>query len=258
MTMSSDQSGSPFTCLVAFGDSITMGASATRPAYAWVARLGRLLSEFQDAPLRVVNVGVSGNLISPRSRAYDHPDSAKPSALERYRRDVVAHRPDLVTISYGLNDMRCGTPLDAFMADFDRLVQGIRQATLADIVIVGVYFTTGFQQHGDVWGHADLETTRVWNRRLQQYAAEHDLIFADIYGAQGEADWVVDKDGVHPNNLGHALIAHKVFEAIAVRRPALSLKPFRDALDYPRWADAIEMPLRNYDGIAPDPSGENQ
>ena len=65
----------PFECLVAIGDSITMGAAATQPDHAWVSRLGRLLSEFQDHPVRVVNAGISGNLISPRSRAYRHADS---------------------------------------------------------------------------------------------------------------------------------------------------------------------------------------
>ena len=89
----------PFACMVAIGDSITMGATATKPEYAWVNRLGRLLSEFQDEPIRVVNVGIAGNLISPRSRAYAHADSGKPSGLERYRRDVTAFHPDLVAIS---------------------------------------------------------------------------------------------------------------------------------------------------------------
>ncbi len=246
----------PFTCLVALGDSITMGASATRPEFAWVARLGRLLAEFQDAPPRVINSGVSGNLISPRSRAYWHTDSARPSALERYRRDVTAHRPDLALLSFGLNDMRCGTPLEGFMRDLDALVQGIRAETPATVVLVGVYFMTGFQQHGAVWGHADLAKTRRWNRRIERYATAHDLIFADVYRAQGEAAWGVDNDGVHPNNLGHALIAQGVFQALAARFPHLSVKPYRDALDYARWADAVEIPMRSYAGIAGATDGD--
>ena len=86
--MSVKREAGPFRCIVAMGDSISMGASATRPELAWVSRLGRLLAEFQDEPPRIVNVGLSGNLISPCSRAYNHPDSGKPSALERYRRHV--------------------------------------------------------------------------------------------------------------------------------------------------------------------------
>ena len=67
--MKADFSERPFTCMVAIGDSITMGAAATKPEYAWVSRLAKLISEFQDKAICVVNVGISGNLISPRSPA---------------------------------------------------------------------------------------------------------------------------------------------------------------------------------------------
>src|SRR3989304_4984752 len=117
--MKADFADRPFTCMVAIGDSITMGAAATKPERSWVSRLAKLISEFQDNEIKVVNVGISGNLISPRSLAYHHEDSGKPSGLERYQRDVIAHQPDLVTISYGLNDLRCGTPMDIFMSDLD-------------------------------------------------------------------------------------------------------------------------------------------
>ncbi|NJD01104.1 MAG: exo-alpha-sialidase [Ruminiclostridium sp.] len=57
------------------------------------------------------------------------------------------------------------------------------------------------------------------------------------YSAQGEASWVVDKDGVHPNNLGHLLIANKVFEVIASNCSCLSVKAYKEAVEYRRWSD---------------------
>ena len=248
----------PFACLVAIGDSITMGAAATKPEYSWVSRLGRLLSEFQDDPVRVVNVGISGNLISPRSRAYHHADSGKPSGLERYQRDVIAFHPDLVTISYGLNDLRCGTPVDLFLADLDLLVRGIRKETQAVIVLIGVYSITAYRDGSGVWEHGDRQGTQQWNARLQDYADANNLLYADVYSAQGEASWGVDKDGVHPNNLGHALIAHKVFEVLATHCRGLSLKALQEAEEYRRWADAVESALRTYDGITPDKGGKGR
>lgn len=208
-----------FDCMAAIGDSITAGYSATRPEYCWVARLGALLSAFQDRPIEVVNLGISGNLLSPRSRAYRHPDAGRPSGLERCRRDMIAHSPDLAAIAYGLNDMRCGTPLDVFMKDLERMVRKIQDASGATVVLVGISFMTAFSGYGDVWGHGDVDTARRWNRRLKQYADGHDLIFADVFESQGQSSWTVSADGVHPNNLGHALIAHKVFVDCILLQP---------------------------------------
>jgi len=237
----------PFRFMVAIGDSITMGAAATRREYSWVYRLARLLSEFQGAELPFFNAGISGNLLSPRSAAYEQ--SAKPSGLERFERDVVRHRPDLVIVSYGLNDLRCGTPVEVFLEDLHALVTGIREGTGATMVLTNAYFMTGYGDHGPVWGHGDTETTRMYNGRIERYAQDHGLLHADVHGAGGEVPWVVDRDGVHPNNLGHALIAHRVFEVLASRCSHLSIKAYRDAEDYFRWADACEMPMRSYDGI---------
>lgn len=247
--MKADFAERPFACMVAIGDSITMGAAATKPQYSWVSRLAGLISEFQDEEIKVVNSGISGNLISPRSLAYHHEDSGKPSGLERYQRDVIAHTPDLVTISYGLNDLRCGTPIDLFLDELNLMVRGIRQATQAVIVLVNVYRVTVYCDGSGVWDRGDRAGANRYNAYLLKYAHANDLLFADVYSAQGEASWVIDKDGIHPNNLGHALIAHKVFEVIATHCSCLSRKAFREAEAYPRWADEREFVLRTYCGL---------
>lgn len=239
----------PVRCLVAIGDSITVGYQASRPEYAWVNRLGTLLGEFQERPPRVINAGISGNLLSPRSPAYLHPDSGRPSGLERCGRDVTAHRPDLVAVAFGLNDMRGGTPVDVFLEDLDLLVRKIRGGTSASLVLLGVYFMVGYDRHGEVWGHGNTETTGQWNDRLRLLADAHDLVFADVYAAQEDASWTVAPDGVHPNDLGHALIAHKVFEALAVGRPDWGATARPNTAAAGGWAEALEQPLRTYDGV---------
>jgi len=247
--MKVDFTQQPFTCLVAIGDSITMGAAATKPEYSWVSRLAQLISEFQDHAIKVVNTGISGNMISPRSIAYHHPDSGRPSGLERYRRDVIAHQPDLVTISYGLNDLRCGTPLELFLSELDCMTQTVQEETQALIVLIGTYHITAYDDQSGTWDRADRGTARAYDAALCRYAEGNGLLYADVYNAQGEADWLVDRDGIHPNNLGHALIANKVFEVLATHCSCLSRKAFREAEDYFRWADQRETPLRTYRGL---------
>ena len=102
----------PFKVAVALGESTTAGGTATRRELTWVHRLGQLIDEAQLEPVRMINSGLGANLISRRSPAYDH--SGKPSAMERYEKHVLAHAPDLVLISYGLNDARGERHLSRF------------------------------------------------------------------------------------------------------------------------------------------------
>ena len=230
--MKRDFRDKPFTRMVVIGDSIAKGACATQKEYSWVYRLAELISQCQEKGIEMINAGIAGNLISNRSKAYNHQDAGKPSALERYRRDVIENKPDLIVISFGLNDVRCGTPVDVFIEDMGKMIDVIKKETQGIIVLVNMYFITGYKKHGEVWGYADIASTREYNSQIEQYAAENDLLYADVFSAQAQADWVVDADGVHPNNLGHLLIANKVFETIASNCSCLSIKAYKQAGEF--------------------------
>lgn len=60
------------------------------------------------------------------------------------------------------------------------------------------------------------------------------LTYADVHDAEVCAEWIVDKDGVHADNLGHRLIANKIFEVIAKNCSCLSIKAFQEAENYPK------------------------
>jgi hypothetical protein len=70
-------------------------------------------------------------------------------------------------------------------------------------------------QHCEHWEESSYELTEVYNLVIEQLAATNDLILADVYAAEVGVDWIVDPDHCHPNDLGHRLIANRVFEAIA-------------------------------------------
>ena len=112
-------------------------------------------------------------------------------------------------------------------------------------------FITGYKAYPPAWDQADIDIAKMFNSLMQKYAEENGLLYADIFSAQGEADWVVDSDMVHPNNLGHLLIANKIFETIATNCSCLSIKPYKEkeSEDYRGWRDELEIPLRNYDHI---------
>src|SRR5438270_788599 len=89
-TAKHDYCNKPFTVGVALGESTTAGGSATSRDLCWVSKLADLISESQLQPIRMINSGIGGNVISRRSPSYE--DSGKPSAMERYQKQVIDHR----------------------------------------------------------------------------------------------------------------------------------------------------------------------
>jgi lysophospholipase L1-like esterase len=67
-----------------------------------------------------------------------------------------------------------------------------------------------------------VEATIRYNAAIADLAAKHGCILADVWAAEGLADWLIHPDGVHANAVGSLLIAHRVFEAIAQNCSGLS------------------------------------
>ncbi len=68
--------------------------------------------------------------------------------------------------------------------------------------------------HCEHWEDSSYELTEVFNLVIEQLAEANDLILADVYSAEVGVDWIIDEDHCHANDLGHRIIANRVFEAI--------------------------------------------
>jgi len=201
-----DMRSEPFERVVVLGEShVAQGT--------WVCVFAALLKEFQGPPEpEIIRAGIGGNAISQRSPGY--PASAKPSALERYQDDVIAHNPDLAILSYGLNDMRAGMPTEDFREDLTTLVREVKVACDPVIVLTTVYNMSAYRVYAP-FDKGSIEAAEVYNLIIRQVAEAHDAVVADIWAAQGMAPWGMTPDTVHANTLGHTLIGHRVFEAVA-------------------------------------------
>jgi lysophospholipase L1-like esterase len=229
-----DRCGKPFRVAVALGESTTAGGTATSPNLTWVSRLADLINESQVEPVKMINSGIGANVVSRRSSEYDH--SGKPSAMERYPKHVIAQRPDLVLVSYGLNDARAGTPLAQFLEDVQHIVSDIKDQTGALMMIVNAYFMT--RSDGYVsFNKGNIATLMGYNCGLKYLAEECDTLYADVFAAEGMATWMIDPDGVHANNLGHRVIANRIFEVLAQNCSCLSQKAFELRKNFKPWRD---------------------
>ena len=227
MTHTRDWHREPFRTLVVMGESTVEGGTwLPRIEDRWADVLARLLMQCQDEPLAYHNKGIGANAISPRSPGYA--DSAKPSALERYRQDVIALQPDLVVLAYGLNDMRAAMPVQEFAEDLGTIVRDVQAEGGALVVLCTVYHMTGWRSWPP-YDRGSPELTRVYNEAIRELAVQQECLLSDIWESQGQADWLLHPDGVHANVVGNLLIAHRVFEDLAGHCSGLTFRAYWEA-----------------------------
>jgi lysophospholipase L1-like esterase len=222
-----------FRKMVSLGDSITAGGWSTSPDRCWVSLLTRLINDFQTRPMECVNAGIGANVISTRSPVY--PRSGRPAANERIAKHVIAHHPDLLTIAYGCNDARGGTPLPLFREELAGLVRSVRKHVSPLIVLLGPYYMADFKIDTADWHHADLSVFRRFNETVAQVARQEACLYVDVLAAMGDTDWMVHYDRVHTNDLGHRIIANRTFEVLAQRCSGLAKKTKELERTSPRW-----------------------
>jgi len=180
-----DRSASPVV-IVAFGDSVTQGATSSGKlefSTVYHRRLQGLLEKrYPGTVFSIINVGVA----SQTAR----------DGLERLDRDVVRYQPDLVLVAFGLNDATSWKPgLELFCAAIRRIVSDVREKTDADMILLTPNFMC-MEVNEDL----SLERKRMaetcvllqkegylasYAQAIRDIAAEFDVPVADVYAAWG-------------------------------------------------------------------------
>jgi lysophospholipase L1-like esterase len=194
-----------------------------------------MITDMQEMSLECINSGIGANVISTKSPCYEY--SGKPAATERLDKHVLAHDPDLVLVSYGLNDSRGRTPLSLFEQELTGIIRRIKAGTAALVVLLGPYYAVDFRRGGERWGHGSLERLHEYNELIARVAEAEDCLFVDILAANGETGWMMHYDGVHANDLGHRIIANEVFKVLAQNCSGLAVHTKEMERVSPRWRD---------------------
>jgi lysophospholipase L1-like esterase len=228
-TRPKDYKRGPFKRLVILGESTVEGGPwLQRQPDRYADVLVGLINACQKEPIEYYNKGIGANAISPRSPGYEQ--SVKPSALERYHKDVIELQPDLFILAYGLNDMRADMPLTDFREDMATIIREVQKACSPVTVLTTVYYMTGYKSWPP-YDKGSVELTRRYNDCIRGLAAEFDCILADVWASEGLADWLIHYDGVHANKVGELLIGNRIFEALAQHASGLADWPFAQELD---------------------------
>lgn len=209
--------------IVCLGDSIT--EQGEHPGgYVWLVR-HYLNNLYPNAGIEVINAGISGHKST--------------DMLARFERDVVEKKPDLVTISVGVNDVwhgffdnhskgdgPNGIPLVDYRKNVEQMVSQGEKAG-AQIVILSATVI------GENLTNAENRKAEAYNRALEDIAAKHHTIFVNYQKpfrsliqsyrrGTGARDLLLTTDGVHMNALGNSVMAHTLLTALGISPEAQS------------------------------------
>ena len=185
--------------VVAFGDSITEAVIGIRPEESWLS----LLQSDMGGGVRFFNAGVGGN-------------SAR-EAMQRFDRDVLARRPDVVLIEFGGNNHSPRNPerrvndeeFRGHLEDFSRrLPPGTR-------VVAVTFPPIKDDWHGygrDPFFKNGLDEAMQPQREiLRAFAREHGWPIVDLYNVMKDRrETLLLRDGVHLNPDGQRVFADEV------------------------------------------------
>lgn len=211
---SADDRARPIT-IVALGDSVTMGCMADGEfdfENVYHARLKRMLQErYPGVVFNVINSGVAGDTAA--------------GALSRLERDVLRYSPDVVLVSFGLNDSAAG-PMGVF--SFKRSIGAIFNRLTTQVVTDVVVLTPNFfntrdndrvsekhrQQglHQTFMERQQRGVLKAYAQALRETAYRADIDVADVYMVwQRLQEAGVDTTAMLANGLNHPTAeAHRI------------------------------------------------
>ncbi len=193
--------------IVCFGDSVTGVYYHTGSRRAYTDMLGIALQKSADgAQVETINAGISGHTTV--------------NALARIDKDVLSHKPDLVTVMFGLNDM-VRVPLDDYRANLKTIVAKCREIG-AEVVLAtpNNVVTTSGRPTEKLITYCDV--VREVGRELSVPVCDS---YREMDGLRARDDFawrLLMSDAIHPNMDGHKVMAELLARTISGRDVSLA------------------------------------
>jgi lysophospholipase L1-like esterase len=196
--------------IVCIGDSITgvYYHSGSMRAYPEMLQIA-LKKLHPQASITVRNAGISG-------------DTSK-GGLARLERDVLAHKPHLVTIMFGMNDL-VRVPVADFVTNMKQIIQRCRDAG-AEVVICTQNSIVNSPQR-------PMAKLAEYSQEIRDLAKAESLGLADCFApyeavrAKDPLEWnLLLSDAIHPNMDGHKLFAETIAKTITGKDVSLRDEP---------------------------------
>jgi len=182
---------------VALGDSLTAGRDDHGPGGArigWARRLAGILSTRTAVPCALTNLAADG--------------ASAAAVLDRQLPSLAGARPDLVSVTVGMNDIR--DPAfgeERFAADVGALLDGLT-ATGATVLTCTLPDIAGIMPLPAGLVEVARQRMRRASDIIREQAARRGAVCLDAWAMPGAADpGLFGPDRIHPNASGHQLMA---------------------------------------------------
>jgi lysophospholipase L1-like esterase len=198
-----------FVTIVAFGDSLTQVNHWTYGNLNWVGLLPMGLYDVFPCGCTIINSGMSGSTMA--------------HGLERLDRDVLRFSPDIVIISFGMNDSLNTTP-EIFRAQLQQAIARIRAAGDARIILRTpnpmINMFTGRELNEFPGPDGDMRRTELaaFAEVIVEVSQTGDTLLVDHYTLwkqSMQSSCVGDMimlmaNPQHPNHVGHRRLYHEL------------------------------------------------
>jgi lysophospholipase L1-like esterase len=196
---------------VALGDSLTAGRGDEGRdgcPVGWAQRLADILSVRTTVRCRLINLAVDSATVG--------------QVLSKQLPAVTACRPDLVSVTVGLNDVRIrGFDELSFKADLGQLLEALA-ATQATVLTCTLPDITAIMALAPDLAEIARDRLRVASDIIREQAESYGARCLDVWSMPEAADpELYAADHVHPNGRGHQLLAAGCADALAPRRLAV-------------------------------------
>lgn len=192
--------------VVCHGHSVPAGYFATPRvdalnAYPHLLRTG-LAHRFPFATANVIVTAIGG----------EHSESG----AARFEKEVLCHRPDLITIDYGLNDRGIG--LDRAREAWSRMIHAGLRAGCKIILLTPTMDVT----QASAYTGADRPVLQAHAVQIRRLAEENQIGLADsfsafqVYMETGELSDLLSWSN-HPNRQGHELVARELLRWFSIK-----------------------------------------
>jgi len=173
----------------AFGDSITSGNLQKTSGYALI--LADKLNN-SGKPSTVINNGKWGETTT--------------AGVMRIDSTLAAFPADIVLIMEGSNDVISGISVEITQANLQAMIRKVKGAGA-----IPVLSTLPPSNRGN----SPTLIPRIWNPMIKGLAGINDIRLVDMYSAVQPTWERLNRDGIHPNESGNAVIAETWFNAIS-------------------------------------------
>lgn len=192
--------------VVCFGDSVTGVYYHTggRSAYPEVIR-DALKTRHPESRVKVINAGKSGHTTT--------------NGLGRIQQDVLVHRPHLVTVMFGLNDVAKGS-IDLYRKNLIEIVTKCRSAG-AEVILCTPNAVSETPDRPIAKVAAFAEVARAVAGQLSVPLADPHASLGTLRESDPETWRLSMSDEIHPNLRGHRRLAETILGVIEGEAVAL-------------------------------------